>query len=167
MVVSRYTNRLEWSMSYLRIARWDEYQHYKDRRPPWVKFYTALLDNYELNSLPYGEQLLACKLLLVAARCENRIKNDSKWLANATHIDAKTVASGLRDLRRIGFVEPDRRKRRASTQLAERLSKTETEAEKKQSNPRAVDVGEKGDSPGVSHSEQVRNVVAAQFGEAA
>lgn len=28
------------SRRYIRIVNWDRYQHYKNRRPPWIKLYT-------------------------------------------------------------------------------------------------------------------------------
>ena len=31
----------------LRIKNWSEFQHYKDRAPPWVKLHHSLLDNFE------------------------------------------------------------------------------------------------------------------------
>ena len=38
-------------MSELRIKNWDKFQHFKDRRPPWIKLYRDLLDDMEWHEL--------------------------------------------------------------------------------------------------------------------
>lgn len=96
---------------YLRVRNWDTFQHYKtgknaDAKPTWVKLYVSILDDWDLTSLPLAAQLLADRLLLVAARTGNEIRNDAKWIASATHIDFNYIDDALRELRRIGFVEP-------------------------------------------------------------
>jgi hypothetical protein len=30
---------------YLRVKNWSEFQHYKDRNPPWIKLHRTLLDH--------------------------------------------------------------------------------------------------------------------------
>lgn len=120
------------AVRYLRIRNWERFQHYKDRRPPWVKFYVELLDDPEVTSLPIPTQLLMDRLLLVAAKCDNRIVSDAKWIANAVHMDEKHIRNGLKQLRKIGFLEPFRGD--ASIRLlAERsisaMPETETEKE--------------------------------------
>jgi len=36
----------------MRIKNWEKFQHYKNRRPPWIKLYRELLDDREFGSLP-------------------------------------------------------------------------------------------------------------------
>ena len=38
----------------LTVRNWSDFQHYKDRSPPWIRLHRDLLDNYEFN---------ACRLL--------------------------------------------------------------------------------------------------------
>jgi hypothetical protein len=38
-------------MNYLRVKNWTEFQHYKDRNPPWIKLHRTLLDDYEFSRL--------------------------------------------------------------------------------------------------------------------
>ena len=33
------------------VKNWDEFQHYKDRNPPWIKLHNHLLDDYEFEML--------------------------------------------------------------------------------------------------------------------
>lgn len=91
--------------SSLRVTTWDEYQHYTDRRPPWIKFHIALLDNYELMQLRAATKWLACGLLLVAATNDNVIPNDSKWIGQRVSLNTNQVAFGLGELFAIGFLE--------------------------------------------------------------
>jgi hypothetical protein len=41
-------------MSKYRIKGWGEFQHYRDRRPPWIKLHRTLLDNREYHLLSDG-----------------------------------------------------------------------------------------------------------------
>lgn len=63
------------------VANWSEYQHYKKRRPPWIKFYVALLDSYDYGELSNDAQLLHVQLLLLAAKTDNKIPMDARWIA--------------------------------------------------------------------------------------
>jgi len=39
-------------MDYLKVKNWNKFQHFKDRKPPWIKLYRDLLDDvqwYELE----------------------------------------------------------------------------------------------------------------------
>lgn len=46
---------------------WIEFQHYKDRAPPWIKLHKALLDDYEYQRLPVASRALAPMLWLLAS----------------------------------------------------------------------------------------------------
>lgn len=65
---------------WLQIRNWSRFQHYKSRNPPWIKVYTALLDDFEFHALPEATQLALIYLWLLAARQDNRIPNDPDWL---------------------------------------------------------------------------------------
>jgi hypothetical protein len=41
-------------MSKYRVKGWGEFQHYKDRRPPWIKLHRTLLDNRDYHMLSDG-----------------------------------------------------------------------------------------------------------------
>lgn len=109
---------------YLRIRNWERFQHYKNRRPPWIKFYVEILDDDAVISLPLATQLLLDRLLLVAALTDNRISVDTGLIARRTHIPRRQVTVGLAQLLAIGFLE-------ASNPLAERkhFASPETETE--------------------------------------
>jgi hypothetical protein len=64
----------------MRIKNWSKFQHFKDRRPPWVKLYRDILDDIEWHELdPLAAKVLVM-LWLIASEDEGRIP-DSKTLA--------------------------------------------------------------------------------------
>jgi hypothetical protein len=107
---------------YIRIRNWARYQHYKDRRPAWIKLYVSKLDDYELTALDYPIRLAADELLLVAALTNNAIPNDLLWLSGKTRIDQDTLAVAIKSLANIGFLSLADRKRSASKSLGSRAS---------------------------------------------
>lgn len=73
--------------SYISIANWEKFQHYNDRKPPWIKLYNSLLDDYEFSCLQDASKLLLMMLWLLASRHENKIPADIKWLKKQLPID--------------------------------------------------------------------------------
>ena len=43
------------------VKDWPKFQHFKDRRPTWIKLYRELIDDYEYHKLPAE----ACKYLIL------------------------------------------------------------------------------------------------------
>lgn len=115
--------------TYLRIRNWEKFQHYKNRRPPWVRYHVETLDDYELLSLPYTTQLVYDRLLLLAARTDNNIPHDPDRIGGQTNIDATTVQEALEILLDAGFVNKAESKRSASKALARRKQNNASEAE--------------------------------------
>jgi hypothetical protein len=112
----------------LRVKNWREFQHYTDRRPPWIKLHVSLLDNYEFQCLPLASRALAPMLWLLASEnVDGTIPADPGLLAFRLRWDVKELKAGLTPLIDKGFLID------ASNALAERLqsapSETETETE--------------------------------------
>ena len=64
----------------MRIRNWTKFQHFKDRRPPWVKLYRDILDDLEWHELdPLAAKVLVM-LWLIASESDGRIP-DTKTLA--------------------------------------------------------------------------------------
>jgi hypothetical protein len=81
----------------MRIKNWTKFQHFKDRRPPWVKLYRDILDDLEWHEL----DPLAAKVLvmfwLIASEDDGRIP-DTKTLAfrlRLTEVKTKEIVSKL------------------------------------------------------------------------
>lgn len=80
---------------FLMVRNFGTYQHYKDRNPPWVKLYRALLDDADLMCLPDASKWLAVGLLLVSAKYDNKLPNNPKWVANLLHMETPADLEAL------------------------------------------------------------------------
>jgi hypothetical protein len=67
-------------MRFLAVKNFEEYQHYSDRTPPWIKLYNSLLDDYAFLRLSETGQIHLVKLWLLASRHDNRIPNDIAYI---------------------------------------------------------------------------------------
>lgn len=74
---------------YLSIPKWEEFQHYKDRNPPWIKLHNQLLENYEFECLPDASKAHLLCIWMFASRTNNKLRNDSKWIARKIGANTK------------------------------------------------------------------------------
>lgn len=78
---------------------WAEFQHYKDRAPPWIKLHKGLLDNFEFQSLPVASRALAPMLWLLASDHERgEIDAAPKKLAFRLRMTEREVTDALKPL---------------------------------------------------------------------
>ena len=117
---------------------WSQFQHYKDRSPPWIKLHKSLLDDSAFQRLPDASRALAPCLWLLASEHEGGVfPASTDELAFRLRQTEKWIESALKPLISKGFfsVVQD-----ASTPLAECLQdacleksreerETETEAD--------------------------------------
>lgn len=151
-------------MTYIAVKNFEEYQHYSDRTPPWIKLYNSLLDDYAFLRLSEQSQIHLVKLWLLASRHDNRIPNDLAYISgkiqpkSAIDIEELIVAGFLyftseparkrprRKLRKPRSDKGVQRKQDASTALASRKqnaclegeTEREGEIEKKTPTPPAT-----------------------------
>jgi hypothetical protein len=64
----------------LRIKNWSEFQHYRDRNPPWIKLHRALLDDYDFAQLPDATKAHLMLMWLFASQNGGKIPEDAKFL---------------------------------------------------------------------------------------
>jgi hypothetical protein len=64
----------------LRIKNWSQFQHFKDRRPPWIKLYREILDDIEWHELDPQAAKVLVMLWLIASESEGNLP-DTKKLA--------------------------------------------------------------------------------------
>lgn len=88
-------------MRYIHIRNWEEYQHYKNRDPVWIKLYHRLLDDYEYGCLQDASKLLLFSLYMLAARTGNKIPADLDWIKSKAMIKGKV---NLEELEATGFI---------------------------------------------------------------
>lgn len=122
----------------LRVRGWSKFQHYKKRRPPWIKLHRTLLEDYRFARLQLASKALAPALWLLASESEDgSVAYDVGEIAFRTHIDESDVNTGILELLETGFLEDaSTALADASTALAtaarhapESLSETETKEE--------------------------------------
>lgn len=82
---------------YLIVKNWSEFQHYKDRNPPWIKVYRTILRDYKYAQLSDSSKLLLVFLWLLAAEDFGRVPNDAKWVKKQIPFDGKIDFTPLID----------------------------------------------------------------------
>ena len=87
---------------YLRVKNWSKFQHYKDRRPPWIKLYPSLLQDYDYSLLSDNSKLTLLHIWMLASLLDNKIPNDPKWVGKQIPISCKV---DLESLISLGFLE--------------------------------------------------------------
>lgn len=98
--------------------RWADFQHYKNRRPPWIKLHKALLDDREYQRLPLASRALAPMLWLLASESGDGIfEASTEELTFRLRQPAKDIDAGLAPLIEAGFFTVVQG---ASTPLADR-----------------------------------------------
>jgi len=82
-------------MQYLSVKNWDEFQHYKDRNPPWIKLHNQLLEDFDYACLPDASKSHLIAIWLLASRTNNKIPADKRWVAAKiganTEVDLKLL----------------------------------------------------------------------------
>lgn len=120
---------------------WRDFQHYKDRNPPWIRLHKSLLDNYEFQCLPVASRALAPMLWLLASdSLEGKIDATPKRLAFRLRMTEQEVIDALKPLIDNGFFEHEEDASGLLAQClrdavpeteAETLQRTETDTETK------------------------------------
>lgn len=120
-------------MRFLSVKNFEHYQHYKERRPPWIKLYNELLDDYAFCCLHDASKAHLLCIWLLASRHNNRLPHDAAWIARAIQA---TDPVNLEELLSAGFLVSSGD---ASDPLAHRTqdARPETEVETETETPSA------------------------------
>lgn len=89
-------------MRYLSIKNFAKHQHYKDRRPPWIKLHVEVLDDYHFACLQDASKAHLMLLWVLASKMDNRIPYDLSFLARKL---GTTSPIDVDDLVSQGFIE--------------------------------------------------------------
>jgi hypothetical protein len=115
-------------MRYLSIKNLSKYQHYKDRRPPWIKLHAAIFDDYAFQCLQDASKAHLMLLWLLASQVDNRIPYDLDFICRKL---GTTSPVDVEELILQGFIEVSQDDGKT---LAERkqmpIVETETETDK-------------------------------------
>ena len=88
-----------------KVKKWAEFQHYKNRAPPWIKLQKTILDDFDYACLPLASKALAPLLWLLASESMvGEVRIDVDWLAFRLRFTESDVRSGLTPLIDKGFL---------------------------------------------------------------
>ncbi len=79
------------------VKGWDEFQHYKDRNPPWIKLHNHLLDDYEFEGLGDAAKGHLLCIWMLASRTKNEMPFDEKWITKKIGASTKVNLQALVD----------------------------------------------------------------------
>jgi hypothetical protein len=75
----------------MKIKNWSKFQHFKDRRPPWIKLYRDLLDDMQWHELDPLSSKVLVTLWLLASEDQDGCLPDTKTLAWRMRMTEKQV----------------------------------------------------------------------------
>ena len=123
----------------LRPKNWSEYQHYKDRNPPWIKLHRDLLNDRDFMCLPIASKAIAPLLWLLASESKTGEFNANVIeLAFRLRMTEKEVNDGLNPLISKGFFVDDSGVLAECLQVAIPETETETERETKTKKSKSI-----------------------------
>lgn len=82
-------------MKYLRVKNWDDYQHYSNRAPPWIKLHRELLTSRTWVTLDDASRVLAIACMLLASATNNQIPADAAYIKRVAYLNADADWSQL------------------------------------------------------------------------
>ena len=114
------------AIRYLRVRKFSELQHYKDRPDnPWIRLYVKLLDDEEFKQLAVPVRLLWVDLLLLAQRSANVMRNDPEAFAKLFRMTPAQCREAVPRLLKLRWLSETRTPRRASNKPASALARAE------------------------------------------
>lgn len=122
----------------LRVRNWEEFQHYKDRCPPWIKLHFALLTSEDWVLWDDASRVLAVACMLLASRNNGEIPANPGYIRRVAYLNCEPNFKPLIDC---GFLVYDDVLADASNLLAictteERREDTEKETEGETDRPK-------------------------------
>jgi len=67
---------------YFRVVNFEKHQHYKHRRPAWIKLHGSVLCDFEFGKLPDEAKAHVILIWVLASKVDNRIPFDPQWVGN-------------------------------------------------------------------------------------
>lgn len=85
-----------------RVKNWRQFQHYRDRNPPWIKLHFAMLASEDWVSLDDTSRVLAIACMLIASRNEGVVPDNPAYIKRVAYLN-KTP--NFKPLIECGFLE--------------------------------------------------------------
>ena len=67
-------------MDYFRVRNFERFQHYADRKPPWIKLYKDLWRDPRFFALSENDRYQLISLFILASQNDNKIPVNQDWL---------------------------------------------------------------------------------------
>jgi hypothetical protein len=110
-----------------RVKNWAFFQHYKDRRPPWIKLHHVLLEDCNFIRLPLASRALAPLFWLLASESEDGVVSGTPAdVAFRLRLTTEEVSEGITGLCNGGYITTEQD---ASDVIAPRQQETRLETE--------------------------------------
>jgi hypothetical protein len=123
---------------FLRIRNWRNYQHYKDRNPPWIKLHYEILNSEDWVMLADASRVAMMVCMLIASRHEGRVPYNPEYIKRVGHLKTKPDLKLLIDMGFLVDENPmlaDASTKTLADDCSETETETETETEKRQRRP--------------------------------
>lgn len=92
-------------MSIYTIRNWRDFQHYRDRNPPWIKLHFALLSSRDWVNMNDASRVLAVSCMLIASRNDGQIDGSDDGLDYLQRVAYLHRRPDLKPLIDSGFLE--------------------------------------------------------------
>lgn len=86
----------------LQIRNWSEFQHYKDRDPPWIKLHFKIMSSEDWVQLEDGLKAAMIVCMLVASRNFGKLPNNPDYIKRVGYLKRRP---NLNALIKSGFLE--------------------------------------------------------------
>lgn len=90
--------------SYLRVKKWKDWQHYKDREPPWVKLHSKLLRDDDFLALSEPVQWQLVRVWMVASQSSRFTLDENKRVVPVVVNDESTIRRATASLKKVPLV---------------------------------------------------------------
>ena len=119
-----------------RVKNWRQFQHYRDRNPPWIKLHFAMLSSRDWVSLDDASRVLAVACMLIASRNDGEIDGSEGGLEYMQRVAYLHKKPNLKPLIDCGFLESaSNLQADASAMLADARPETETQIPTEEEKP--------------------------------
>lgn len=89
------------SANYLRVKKWKDWQHYKDREPPWVKLHAKLLRDDLFCELTEGEQWQLVRIWMIASQSSRFTVDEKRRLVPVISDDEQALRRTIQSLKKV------------------------------------------------------------------
>lgn len=115
---------------YYTVTHWRDFQHYRDRNPPWIKLHFSLLSSRDWVMLDDASRVLAIACMLIASRNDGRVPADPDYVKRVAYLHKRpdfnpliecgflVDASGCKQM--LADARPEERQRRGETETEQR-----------------------------------------------